>query len=64
MALVEVHAAEMIRDQDAMEKLGSKTIEMLNDTEHLSRLSKNIKRLAKPDATHTIVDEVFKLVEG
>jgi UDP-N-acetylglucosamine--N-acetylmuramyl-(pentapeptide) pyrophosphoryl-undecaprenol N-acetylglucosamine transferase len=63
MALVDEKAAEMIRDMDAKQQLVSKALELIEKPELCSILAANSKRLAKPDATSHIVDEVMKLLE-
>jgi UDP-N-acetylglucosamine--N-acetylmuramyl-(pentapeptide) pyrophosphoryl-undecaprenol N-acetylglucosamine transferase len=63
LALVEEKAAVMIKDSDAKQKLVNKALELISKPEECDLLAANSKRLAKPEATARIVDEVFKLVE-
>ena len=62
MALVEKDAALIIKDADIDSKM-IEALEIIKDDEKCSQLSKNIRILAKPEATATIVDEVEKLVK-
>ena len=61
-ALVEKEAALMIRDDEIDEKLLSEAIQLINDEIKCSRLSAQIKTLAKPNATKDIVCEVEKIL--
>lgn len=63
MALVDEKAAVMVKDKDAKQQLVSKALELIENLEFCDVLAANSKRLAKPDATSRIVDEVFKLLE-
>ncbi len=64
MNLFDQNAAALIKDIDVKEKIGTKIIELLNDAKQLEKLSKNIKKLGKPNAakdiTKTIIDIVNK----
>ncbi len=62
MALVEKDAAIMISDKEAKEKLVPAVLELLYNTSRAEQLSKNIKALAKPNATEDIVNEIEKLI--
>jgi UDP-N-acetylglucosamine--N-acetylmuramyl-(pentapeptide) pyrophosphoryl-undecaprenol N-acetylglucosamine transferase len=62
-ALVEKEAAEMVRDNEAIEQLVDKALEMLNNTERLDVLSKNIKAMALPEATKSIATKVIELIK-
>jgi len=62
MALVEKDAAIMVRDNEIDEKLFPAAFKIVEDFEKCKSLAENIKKLAKPDATSSIVDEVEKLV--
>ncbi len=62
MALVKKEAAIMIADQQAGELLVDEALKVLFDEPRASRLSMNISKLAKPDATEQIVDEIEKLI--
>ncbi len=62
MALVEKNAALLVRDNEIDEKLFATAFDVVNDEERCEKLAGEIKKLAKPNATKTIVDEVEKLV--
>lgn len=63
MALVEKNAAKMIPDHEIDEQLLPEAIRLINSPEECNRLSSEIKKLAKPDATRHIVDEAEKLLK-
>lgn len=63
MALVEKDAAILVRDNEIDEKLFVAAFETINNDEKCKKLAENIKTLAKPLATKTIVDEVEKLIK-
>lgn len=63
MALVEKDAAVMIPDGEINENLFKEAFTLVENKELGLLMSANIKTLAKPDATKTIVDEVEKLIE-
>jgi len=62
LALVDMDAALMVRDEEIDEKLFPLAFETVNDNDRCSRLSEKIKTMAKPEATKTIVDEAEKLL--
>ena len=62
MALVEKDAAVMIADKDAKDKLVDEALKLLFDEQRAHKLSENITRLAKPNATEDIVNEIEKLI--
>lgn len=62
MALVEKDAALMVHDSEIGEKLFPLAFNVVKDAEKCKTISGKIKRLAKPDATKTIVDEVENLL--
>jgi UDP-N-acetylglucosamine--N-acetylmuramyl-(pentapeptide) pyrophosphoryl-undecaprenol N-acetylglucosamine transferase len=62
MALVEKQAAQLVTDKDARTTLVDEALKLLFDEQRSSDLSKNIGRLAKPNATNEIVDEIEKLI--
>ena len=62
MKLVSEHAAIMISDQQAKEKLVNEAIKLLHDEKSCQSLSENIGRFAKPHATDDIVNEIEKLL--
>lgn len=61
-ALTEKDAAVMITDGKAHEHLIPTTLKLLGNEEECEKLSKNIKGLAKPNATQHIVDELIKMI--
>ncbi len=63
LSLTEKDASIMIPDSEIKEKLIEEAIRLVNSPEECERLSKNIKKLAKPEATKQIVDEVEKLIQ-
>lgn len=63
MALVDKNAAIMIKDKSAKIELGEAVNELLNDNKKQEELSMNIKKLAIPDSSKLIVDEVLKLID-
>ncbi|MCK6618246.1 MAG: undecaprenyldiphospho-muramoylpentapeptide beta-N-acetylglucosaminyltransferase [Cyclobacteriaceae bacterium] len=62
MALVEKEAARMITDAQAGAMLVDEALKLLFDEQQADRLSGNICKLARPDATEKIVDEIEKLI--
>ena len=62
MALVNKHAAKIVKDSEAMEKMIPTALELLKDPEEISVLEENAGKLALPDAARKIADEVYKLV--
>ena len=62
-ALAEKNAAVLIRDGEIDEVLFDKTFRLLREEERLAELAENIKKLAKPDATTKIVDEIIRIAE-
>jgi UDP-N-acetylglucosamine--N-acetylmuramyl-(pentapeptide) pyrophosphoryl-undecaprenol N-acetylglucosamine transferase len=62
-ALVEKQAAVMVRDNQAVEKLFINALNLIDDSEQLSTLSKNIVLLAKPDAASDIAKIVIGLAK-
>ena len=64
MALVDKGAAMYVKDADAKNKLLDLAIELVYDSERLDSLSRNIARLALPDAAEHIAKEVLKLIDN
>jgi len=62
MAQVDKDAAVMITDNEIDKKLFQVAFDLVNNTELCQLMATNIKILAKPEATKTIVDEVEKLI--
>ena len=59
MALVENHAAILIKDIDSKGRLFQQTFKLLNDETLLKSLSENIRKLARPNAARDIVDVIL-----
>lgn len=62
MALVSKNAAVLVKDIEAQSTLVPTAIEILNNQEQQNQLSQEIKKLGKPNATKTIVDEIEKII--
>lgn len=62
MALVQVGAAILVKDKDAVNELFPVSIKLLNDNGHMQSLSESIRTLGRPKATEHIVDELQKLI--
>jgi UDP-N-acetylglucosamine--N-acetylmuramyl-(pentapeptide) pyrophosphoryl-undecaprenol N-acetylglucosamine transferase len=63
MALANAGAAIKIADIEAEQKLIDEAFNLLHNKEKLAELGKNALKLAKPNATANIVDEVLKLIK-
>jgi UDP-N-acetylglucosamine--N-acetylmuramyl-(pentapeptide) pyrophosphoryl-undecaprenol N-acetylglucosamine transferase len=63
MALVSKDAALMVADKDAKSKLVDEALKLIFDEQLALRLSQNIIRLARPNATEDIVSEIEKLIK-
>ncbi len=61
-ALVKNNAALMIKDTYANDELVPNVLNIINDNDRLTRMSDNIVRLGRPNATKDIVDEVFNII--
>lgn len=62
MALVEKEAAVMIPEKELEERFETSVSELMNSEKLRKNLAMNIKKLAIPDATDRIVDEIEKLL--
>ena len=62
MALVDKKAAKMLNDNEVSEELCDTVLSLLKDKEILEQLSINAKKLAKPNATIDIIEEIKKLL--
>lgn len=62
-ALADKNAAILVPDSAIDEKLLLEAIQLINDKKTCEKLSENILKLARPQATGHIVDEVEKLIE-
>jgi UDP-N-acetylglucosamine--N-acetylmuramyl-(pentapeptide) pyrophosphoryl-undecaprenol N-acetylglucosamine transferase len=63
MALVNADAAQMIKDQAAVQVLVPAALKLLQDEEKKKFFSENIKKLGKPDAATTIAKEVIEIMK-
>nr|WP_246539039.1 undecaprenyldiphospho-muramoylpentapeptide beta-N-acetylglucosaminyltransferase [Litoribacter ruber] len=63
MAYVSQKAALMLADNVAVERLGETVANLIADKAEMALLGQNIKRLAKPEATNTIVEEIEQLIK-
>jgi len=63
MALVNKDAAILVKDSEAIKHLVPVALEIIQDDKKLKSLSENILKLAYPDATDRIVDEMIKLIK-
>jgi UDP-N-acetylglucosamine--N-acetylmuramyl-(pentapeptide) pyrophosphoryl-undecaprenol N-acetylglucosamine transferase len=63
MALVNRHAALMIKDSEAKLNLIPAAIDLLNNETELNTLSSNIKQMAITNAADRIVDEILKVAK-
>lgn len=61
MALVNRHAAMLVRDAEAMEKLIPLAVETIQDKEKLKSLGENAEKMAFKDSARIIAEEVVKL---
>lgn len=62
MSLVNKNAAFLVADKNARETLVDEALKLLFDGQRAAVLSENISKLAKPNATNEIVDEIEKLI--
>lgn len=61
-ALLEKRAALLVKDKDAKNVLMGDILALMNDGERRKQLSRNILKMAKPDAAERIVDEIYRVV--
>ena len=64
LALTSKDAALLVRDTDAAATLYNEALALLQNHARQQQLAANIRQLARPHATATIVDELLKLVSG
>lgn len=64
MAISNANAAVLLREIDADDHFNQVFYNLLHSTEEQNKLSDNIKKLARPNATSDIVDEIEKLLKG
>ena len=60
--MVSKNAADIILDKDAVSQLVAKALEVLDNGDRLDTLSKNIKALARPNATKDIANKALTLI--
>ena len=63
MALVNKGAGMIVRDDEAVEKLMKTACSLLDDSERIAIMERNIAALAKGDAARTITDEIYKILK-
>ena len=56
-------AAVLVRDNEAVEKLGEVIFQIMNDQSLKTTLAQNIKKLAMPEASDNIAEEALKLIK-
>jgi len=64
LALVQKEAALYVTDAEALRSLLPLAINTVADHDKLERLSRNVVKLARPNAASEIADEVIRLAEG
>ncbi len=64
MSLVDAHAAVLVKDSEANDKMLDAALTLLDDQQAQKSLGANLKALAKPNATEQIVTEIMKLVKS
>lgn len=64
MALVNKHAAVLVKDVDAQNELIDNALRLINDDAQLADLAANVSALAQHDSARRIADEVIKLVKS
>ena len=62
MALVNKDAAVLIKDSEAVEKLLPAACELIENTDKIALLEKNIAVLARTDAAMTIAEETYRII--
>lgn len=63
MALVNQNAALLVKDMEAKNKLVPQVLEVLDDELLLTKLRRNISKMAFNDSAEIIADEVIKLIQ-
>ena len=62
MALVRRHAAVILTDNEAVERLGETATTLIADLERLKKMRDNVLQMALPDAAAKIVDEIDSII--
>jgi len=60
-AMVKAHAADMILDADARERLGAAVLALLDNPGRCDRLAANAAKMAMPGADEKIVDKILEI---
>ncbi|WP_185866232.1 undecaprenyldiphospho-muramoylpentapeptide beta-N-acetylglucosaminyltransferase [Blattabacterium cuenoti] len=60
--LEEKEAALIIKNEEIEKKLVDSTIQLVNDSSMKKKMSRNILRLGKPEATNDIVNEILQII--
>jgi UDP-N-acetylglucosamine--N-acetylmuramyl-(pentapeptide) pyrophosphoryl-undecaprenol N-acetylglucosamine transferase len=63
-SLADVNAALMVRDVEARETLVDEVLKLISDDQRGARYASNMKKLAKPNATTDIVNELEKIISA
>lgn len=63
MSLVQKDAAVLVKDEEAREMLVDNAISILKNKNRMQELSANIAKIAKPDSSKKIAEEIIKLAE-
>ncbi len=63
MALAEKNAALIVKDQDAGSVLIDEVIALMQDEKKMKDMGEQIKKMEKPHAANTIVDEIEKIMD-
>ncbi len=63
MALVEKNAALIVPDAEAPQRLVKEALSLITDNDRCEKLSDNIGKMGKPNATLDIVNEIKKLID-
>lgn len=63
-ALVDKHAAILIKDSDTMSKLVSSALELVTDEKRKKELSENISKMAIRNSAKIIAEQVLKLIKN
>jgi len=63
MALVQQHAAILVKDSEAQQQLISRALALAADEQEQQRLSANILKMARPDAAAAIVHELLTIIK-
>lgn len=62
-ALVDAGAAEMLRDEDAIDLLGGLVEQVITDDDKLKSMQRSALEMARPDASDQIAEEIFQIAK-